>query len=524
MSAAASAAANAREPSYGLSEGGIFRAIAMVETRRLLVSPVAWAGAAASLVLTYQQMRIYLPMIRGDDGLAYRFSFVLQAAMMLAGAMSVLRDRDPGMRALVGLGRTGWLGINVARLAAAAIAGAALWIGYYVLALVISVIRGGRGTPFVILAVDGLLVTAFSAMLGVSLALLVRRRIAPCLIICAAYAVGLWWFGWQFGASATLAGWTGWLSPLSRMPTESVHLGFVPAVFTAHLPFVVGLTLALAGVAVLALSRRGGGTGAHRSVVIGGLVLIVVGVPVAAASAAPLVSTPGHMVATSPNPATWQAPQAGQHPETFVYPDDAGATVCREHDAFTACVYPAYAAVAQPVADSLGDVYRVVRGIPQAPHLIRMVPATDGSCDGDGEMLLREGRYVLNPDGVAFAASLRLMYSRCLFGSVADLAGMPAASAVTLWIELRAGHQSLPEVKSAIATYRADPRQCPPDETCDPMYFTVDLPGGMWQIDAAEAGVALDRLPPEQVRACLAQVWSKLPTMSTKELLTACSG
>lgn len=506
----------------------VFAAVTAAETRGVIRSPLPWIGAAVSVAMAYQQMAPLLPMIPGDDGIAYGASFVLQATMMLTGALLVLRDRDPAMHSLIRLGRIGWSGTIAARVVAAVIGGAVVWCGYLLVCLGISAARGGRGTPFVSLTVDGLLATSLSAVLGVVLALVVRRRVAPCLIVPAVYAVGLWWFGWWLGAIRTLFGAAGWFAPLSRVPAESVDLGFMPAIFTTHTFYLLGLIAAFAGVAV-GVAASGNAVGRpKRSVRAVPVILTVVGVAIAASVGVRMAQIPPYVLAVSADPASWvpepaKPPVDGSQPAPFVYLNDGKATLCREHDGFTACVYPDYGAdVAAKVATAMSVEFQPVRMVPDAPRAIRMVPDMDGGCAGRHDLLLLEDRYALNPDGSFFGGWITRFYTNCLFGTDADLVHMPAASAITLWIQMQTGQQHLAQVQEAISQFEADPVVCPPSLTCAATYFVINVPFSRWQLDAAKAAVALDRLPDAQVQQALIKVWNRLPTMTIDELLAAC--
>ena len=137
-------------------------------------------------------------------------------------------------------------------------------------------------------------------------------------------------------------------------------------------------------------------------------------------------------------------------------------------------------------------------------------------------MLLAEDRYALNPAGSFFGQWSGRYYTECLFGTVADLVHMPAASAVTLWIRLQTGELHLTQVQQAISEFEANPVVCPPGEKCYATYTVINLPYSRWHVDAAKAAVALDQLPPADVQQGLTTVWSRLPTMTVDELLAAC--
>jgi hypothetical protein len=145
------------------------KAVARIEARHLVRSPLLWLGVALAAALTALEMSWFLPALAGDDLLAYTAGGLpLGAGALLAGAWLGLRDRVSGAADLVAVTPTAPWRLWRARLVGVAAAAVGMFAVGFAVALAVSAARGGRGTPDLRLLADGALALVLGGWVGVT--------------------------------------------------------------------------------------------------------------------------------------------------------------------------------------------------------------------------------------------------------------------------------------------------------------------------------------------------------------------
>jgi hypothetical protein len=469
------------------------KAVARMEARHLVRSPLLWLGVALAAALTALEMSWFLPALAGDDLLAYTAGGLpLGAGALLAGAWLGLRDRVSGAADLVAVTPTAPWRLWRARLVGVAAAAAGMFAVGFAVALAVSAARGGRGTPDLRLLADGALALVLGGWVGVTVGRLSGSRMVSVL------AAPVWLVLWFFvvtggpgvpGRSLSVQN----LAPVLNPQGHSAAYGLLPDPLWPHLGYLFGFTL-LVGTLLLVLVSRGS---AQRLPLRPLLVVAVAGAVLAGTGGTRLLTLPDVLLVLGPDRASWKpvqgdvySPEAVSDDPGWSFPADDHARACAGDAALTACVYPAYGQrLARQMHAAMAPVAGVFTGLPRVPTRVRMVPVGNGSCRGT-EVQVPEG-LVREPAGRSDGNTRHLyigFYLQCALG----LSSVPddhpvgdARDAVSFWALVASGTIPRQELAGIAGT--------------DPLWAPV-----------ATAALAMTALPTAQVRADLAPVWERL--------------
>ena len=475
-------------------------ALARIEARHLARSPLLWTGLVLALPLLYLELDSNWPALAGDDLLAYRDLSVVGAGALLAGAWLALRDRASGAADLVAVTPTAPWRLQRTRLAAVAAVAAGAFAVPFAAALVVSAVRGGRGSPDLRLLADGMLVMVLSGWVGMAVGRVSGSRMVSVL------AAPVW-------AAVCVVG-PGVLSetdlPVQRLlpaltsEQRSAAFGFLPDALWPHLGYLAGVVLLL-GVFLLALASW---DSAQRPplapMVAAGLAgLLLVGV-----SGPRLAALPDLELVIGPETADRRPVSIlyALDDPSFVYPPDDRARACAGDATLTVCVYPAYGAgLASFIRAGMDPAARLLAGLPGIPIRARMVPSDRwlGACNGT-EVQVPEvaGRAAAASGGDPSRKSHWAgIYLGCALGARALDPGdsdvtrvVPRARrAVELWALLASGVVTRQELDRALQT----------EQVRGALVWVHP-----W--DVAPIALAMTRMPPDQVRAELAPLWDRL--------------
>jgi hypothetical protein len=491
-------------------------AVARIEARHLARSPLLWLGFGLALALmTVSQLPFMSwPALAGDDLYGYQTGYLISGGALLAGAWLGLRDRATGAADLVTVTPTAPWRLVAARLAGVAAVATGAFVVAFAIALAVSAVRGGRGTPDWRLLADG----ALAVVLGGWVGLAVGRRSGSRMV--SLLAAPVWVLGcvmvggWpaMFGGEPALA--VQRLAPLlafNSSTDRSAEFGFLPDPLWPHLGYLLGLVL-LVGVGLLTLAARGGSQRPPGAAV---LAAVLVGVVLATAGGMGMVTLPHRLVVLGPNPADWKplsqvTGQAGDRPWT--YPDDGHARACAGDATLTACVYPTYGQpLAQVIRDAVAPLAGVFAGLPGVPTRVRMVPTQDSSpshsaCRGGEVQFGESGARALSRDDHDGRFFYIDVYLRCALGEpnwglgvydhLGDEPPSEALDAVKIWALLASGMVTGDELRRAWA------------QEGHPAPIPVTL--HTFSPEVAAAAEAMAALPADRVRAELAPVWERL--------------
>jgi hypothetical protein len=479
------------------------KAVARIEARHLVRSPLLWIGAALAAALTALEMSWFLPALAGDDLLAYTAGGLpLGAGALLAGAWLGLRDQTTGAADLVAVTPTAPWRLWRARLVGVAAAAAGVFAVGFAAALAVSAVRGGRGTPDLRLLADGALALVLSGWVGMVVGRLTGSRMVSVL------AAPVWLVLWFFVVTGGLGVPGRWLSVQNLAPVlnpqgHSAAYGLLPDPLWPHLGYLLGLTL-LVGALLLVLVSRGSG---QRVPLRPLLVVAVAGAVLAGTGGTRLLTLPDVLLVLGPDRASWQpvqgdvySPEAVSQDPGWSFPADDQARACAGDATLTACVYPAYGQrLARQMHAAMAPVAGVFTGLPGVPTRVRMVPVGKGSCRGT-EVQVPEG-LVREPAGRSDRNTRQFyigFYLQCALG----LSSVPddhrvgdARDAVSFWALVASGTMTREDLARGAGT--------------DPAWSPV-----------ATAALAMVELPTAQVRAELAPVWERLRagTLALSEL------
>jgi hypothetical protein len=479
------------------------KAVARIEARHLVRSPLLWVGAALAAALTALEMSWFLPALAGDDLLAYTAGGLpLGAGALLAGAWLGLRDQTTGAADLVAVTPTAPWRLWRARLVGVAAAAAGVFAVGFAAALAVSAVRGGRGTPDLRLLADGALGLVLGGWVGMAVGRLTGSRMVSVL------AAPVWLVLWFFVVTGGLGVPGRWLSVQNLAPVlnpqgHSAAYGLLPDPLWPHLGYLLGLTL-LVGALLLVLVSRGSG---QRVPLRPLLVVAVAGAVLAGTGGTRLLTLPDVLLVLGPDRASWQpfqgdvySPEAVSQDPGWSFPADDQARACAGDATLTACVYPAYGQrLARQLHAAMAPVAGVFTGLPGVPTRVRMVPVGNGSCRGT-EVQVPEG-LVREPAGRSDRNTRQFyigFYLQCALG----LSSVPddhrvgdARDAVSFWALVASGTMTREDLAGGTGT--------------DPAWAPV-----------ATAALAMVELPTAQVRAELAPVWERLRagTLALSEL------
>jgi hypothetical protein len=473
-------------------------ALTRIEARHLARSALLWLGVALGAVVTALEMSFYLPALAGDDVAAYRGGgFLVGGGALLAGAWLALRDRTTGAAELVAVTPTAPWRPWRARLAGVAVTGAGVFAAGFTVAMAVSAVRGGRGTPDLRLLADGALAVVLSGWVGVAVGRLSGSRMVAVL------AAPVW-----VALSALLAGQgqtkapslsVQHLAPVLFLPNRSAAYGFLPDPFWPHLGYLLGLSL-LVGALLVALVSRGGRRLPLKPV----LAVAVAGLVLAGTAGAGLLALPDAVLVLGPDRDTWRpvqgdlntAADAVSHAPGWSFPADGHARTCAGDANLSACVYPAYGQrLARSIHQTIAPVAAPFTGLPGVPTRVRMIPVGSGGC-GDGEVQVGEPwvREPASPSDQHIRSFYVGLYLHCALGYGPEgdqhqgdqQMGEDARAAVSYWAQLTSGHITRERL------------QHPPAEA------------GYGSQEARAAALAMFVLPVERVRGELAPVWARL--------------
>ena len=468
------------------------RAVARIEARHLARSPLLWLAFALAAALAALEMSWYLPALAGDDLLAYTSGgLLLSGGAVLAGAWLGLRDRATGAADLVAVTPTAPWRLWRARLGSVAMVAAGVFSVGFATALAVSVVRGGRGTPDLRLLADGVLAVVLGGWVGLAVGRLTGSRMvavlaAPVwLVLCFLAMAGPSLRGISLSVQH--------LSPVLNPQDHSAAYGLLPDPLWPHLGYLFGL-IGLVGVLLLALTSR---ASSQRASLRWLLVVAVAGLVLVGTGAARLVALPDDLLVLGPDRASWQPVHGESNPQAealftdpnWSFPADDRARACARDASVSVCVYPAYGRrLAWDMHAAMAPVARLFSGLPGVPTLVRMVPVGMGSCR-DAEAQVPEA-WVREPAGRSDQQTrsfYRGVYLDCALGWHPGASGhlAEAGEAVELWALLAGGEVT---------------RQA----------LEHDAETGHESTAASAAALAMAELPPEQVRAELAPVWTRL--------------
>ena len=492
------------------------RAVARIEARHLVRSPLLWIGFALALaLLTVSQLPFMSwPVLAGDDLYGYQTGYLLGGGALLAGAWLGLRDRATGAADLVAVTPTAPWRLVGARLAGVAVVAAGAFVVAFAAALAVSAVRGGRGMPELRLLADGALAVVLGGWVGVAVGRCSGSRMVS--VLAAPVWVAACLFAGSWPAEPSLA--VQRLAPLLAVnsPTDrSAEFGFLPDPLWPHLGYLLGLVL-LVGVGLLVLAARGGG---QRPPVMPVLATVLAGVVLVTAGGVGVVTLPHRLVVLGPDRADWRplsqvTAEGGDRPWT--YPDDGHARACAGDATLTACVYPAYGqGLAQVVRDAVAPVAVLFAGLPGVPTRVRMVPSqqsssSHSSCRGSEAQFGEPEARALSRDDRDGRFHYIDVYLRCALGErnwgvgvndhLGDEPPSEALDAVKIWALQASGNVTSEDLRQAWA------EDGHPNRDGDPIPVTLHT----FSPELVAAADAMAALPPEQIRAELALVWEQL--------------
>jgi hypothetical protein len=226
----------------------------------------------------------------------------------------------------------------------------------------------------------------------------------------------------------------------------------------------------------------------------------VAGLVLSGTAGARLVALPDDLLVLGPDRASWKPVRGESDPQAeglfadpgWSFPTDGQARACAGDASVSVCVYPAYGErLARDMHAAIAPVARLFAGLPGAPTLVRMVPVGMGSCRG-AEAQAPEA-WVREPAGRSAQQTrsfYRGFYLDCALGRHPAASGhlTEAGEAVELWALLASGEVTREAVQG----------------------MARDAESGQGSTAVSAAALAMAELPPEQVRAELAPVWTRL--------------
>lgn len=366
------------------------RALALFEAKRLFRSPLLWLGAALTGTFAWLNVADYWPVVTLDVQFAYVGSPAIGAFAALAGGWLGLRDRRHHTASLMDSTPAAQLGsLVIGRLAALALATLVSAIVIFGVVALVSLARGGHGTPDVRFALDAGVFVAGASFLGFLIGLVTGSRAITLLVAPAFPAFCAFVLGQMNYDRADV-----WLLPHVPVPEWTGPFGYLPDVFTVHLLYMTGLLVALGAGATL-IANRGR---LLRRVSVMTATTLFVGLAFAVPAAAWLSDQPRFVEVIGPDPSTWvevdgtnddYRKAARMQRRHGPYPDDGSASVCVTVENSKACVLPEFGEnYARELARGLAELGPLT-DLPGFPSKIRMVPSTGygGGCPLEGEML-----------------------------------------------------------------------------------------------------------------------------------------
>lgn len=351
-------------------------------------------------------------------------------------------------------------------------------------ALVVTVLRGGHGSPDLRLYLDGALLVSLGACIGYGLGYLTGSRIVCLFAAPALPAINQFLLSIAFAHPDTgpAVDWA-WLLPSVYEPQRSVTFGFLPDIWNGHIVWLVALVvLACGGVTLFAAVRA-----RARGMVAASVATMVVGSLAGAFAGAWLLSQPHTVVVLGPDMVREIHEGDDFHfaaltrlaRQTGPWPDDGRATECATSNGFEVCVYPEFGDVfARVVANEYAEQASLLQGLDVFPARARMVPHywSTHSCTPEA-LLLSESRNepVIN----AYDASLL----QCAWPRDTH-DGWGARQAVITWLYAEVHPDMREELESGRVSW-----------------------GGP---DATRVALAMAVMPDEDVRALLKSVWAEL--------------
>jgi hypothetical protein len=492
------------------------RAVARIEARHLTRSPLLWLGFGLALALmTVSQLPFMSwPVLAGDDLYGYQTGYLISGGALLAGAWLGLRDRLTEAADLVTVTPTAPWRLVAARLASVAAVATGAFAVAFAIALAVSAVRGGRGTPDLRLLADGALAVVLGGWVGVAVGRRSGSRMVSLLAapvwVAGCLMVGAW--PAILGGESALA--VQRLAPLlafNSATDRSAALGFLPDPLWPHLGYLLGLVL-LVGVGLLTLAARGSSQRPPGAPV---LAAVLAGVVLVTAGGMGMVTLPHRLVVLGPDPADWKplsqvTAESGDRP--WAYPDDGHARACAGDAMLTACVYPAYGKpLAQVIRDAVAPVAGVFAGLPGVPTRVRMVPTQDSSpshsaCRASEAQVGEPDARALSRDDRDGRFHYIDVYLRCTLGErnwglgvydhLGDQPPSEALDAVKVWALQASGNVTSEELRQAWAQ----------DGHPNPIPVTLHT----FSPEVVAAAEAMAALPADRVRAELAPVWERL--------------
>jgi hypothetical protein len=466
------------------------RALARIEARHLARSALLWLGVTLGAGVTALEMSWYLPALAGDELIVYRGGgLLISGGALLAGAWVAVRDKTTGTAELVAATPTAPWRPWRARLAGVAAAVAGVFALAFAVALAVSAVRGGRGTPDLRLLADGILALVLSGWVGVAVGRVSGSRMVSVLAapVWLALCVVVGFPGLIPASSVAVQN----LAPVLNLPYRSAAYGFLPDPLWPHLGYLFGLTV-LVGALLVVLVARGGGppVKALLAVAVAGLVL-------AGTAATRLLALPDGLLVLGPDSSTWKPVQGDLWATAdevvnrpgWSFPADGHARTCAGDVTLSVCVYPAYGRrLARSIHETVAPVAAAFSGLPAAPTQVRMVPIGSGGC-GDAEVQVGEPR--VREPSTQSDQQIRFhyigLYLGCALGIGRDDHPTPigeAREAVWMWAELHGGILTREQLRQE--------------------------PGTEPSPKVRAAALAMAELPSGQVRAELAPVWARL--------------
>jgi hypothetical protein len=466
-----------------------------IEAGHLARSPLLWLAFALAAALAALEMSWFLPALAGDDLLAYTSGgLLLSGGAVLAGAWLGLRDRVTGAADLVAVTPTAPWRLWRARLGSVAVVAAGVFTVGFAVALAVSVVRGGRGTPDLRLLADGALAVVLGGWFGLVVGRLTGSRMVAVLaapvwvVVCFLSMAG----PSLRGSSLSVQ----YLSPVLNPQDHSAAYGLLPDPLWPHLGYLLGLTV-LVGALLLVLAARGS---SQRVPLRPLLVVAAAGLVLVGMAGARLLALPDDLLVLGPDRASWQAVHGESNPQAealfadpgWSFPADDQARACAADAHVSVCVYPAYGQrLARDMHAAIAPVARLFTGLPGVPTLVRMVPVGMGSCR-NAEAQVPEA-WVREPAGRSDQQTrsfYRGVYLDCALGLHPGGSEhlTQAGEAVELWALLASGTMTREALQR----------------------MARDAEAGQGSTAASAAALAMAELPTEQVRAELAPVWTRL--------------
>lgn len=472
-------------------------ALTLFEARKVARNPLLWAGSLLLLAFAMLNMNGYWSSVPEDAGYAHEGLVALAPFALLAGAWVGLRDRTTGAARVIEStplkGRGLLVPARIAALSAVALVACSLVFGA---TAVVSLVRGGRGSPGLFLVLDSGLYVALAAAIGFAIGHLTGSRI---LSLLAAPLLPAFVFYLQGTESGSLTQ-PSWLLPSPRLPGRFGPLGYLPDIFPVHVAYLSGALLALTGIMWVVVARRDG----TRAPL--GAVTLATGAAVFLVSAGWLVTQPYEVHVYGSDPSQWVEIHSPRDYDLLprgrgsaVVPDERLANVCAESGGITACVFPEFGPrLAQAVAEDAAPLaaFASLEGI---PHRVMMVPTAEHTgvdhCTPTGELLVGSRRWstefqtyqslseagfycaaygrreLVNPaadalhawftagisrglDGREFVRAVRQGWGQRAAATVGHLADVPVAEVVArlepVWDDVRTREATLDELREAL--------------------------------------------------------------------------